>query len=424
MFTRAVRVARIRGVEVRLDPSLVLVVVLVGWVLWVRFAADNPSVVAVVMAAAGTVLFFASLLAHELAHAFEALHRGLPVHQITLFLFGGVTEMDAAAESPRDEFVVAAVGPYVSLVCGAVFGLVATFAPLALGVAGGPVAEVAGLLGWLNVLLAVFNLVPGAPLDGGRVLRAALWWITGDRHKALRVAARAGQLLGLLLVAYGLAGLVRSGIAVAIGAFWWVLIGGFLWLAARNELRQSELDAVLGEVTIGELVGAPATVLAAGQRLDAPDLPAPAGDLVAVVDADRMVGVIPSHELARLDPADRAMRLAGDLAVGVEDRPTVGAHEDLHAVVAAFRTGTDVIRVAHPDGTVAVVSERDVARALGRWRRDRAGGRRRWRPGRRPVDPVPGGPEPVGSDPASPQPANPDPASPDPANPAPDEAAR
>jgi hypothetical protein len=124
----------------------------------------HPTGIAVAMAIAGAVLFFASILAHELAHAFEALHRGLEVHGITLFLFGGVTEMDARSESPRDEFVIAAVGPYVSLLCGAAFGLLATYATwlFPAGLAQ-PVADVAGLLGWLNVLLAVFNLVPGAP---------------------------------------------------------------------------------------------------------------------------------------------------------------------------------------------------------------------------------------------------------------------
>jgi Zn-dependent protease len=172
MFSRAVRLVRIRGIDVRLDPTLVLIALLVGWTFGTRFATVHPLGTAITMAAAGATLFFVSILAHELAHAFEAMHRGIEVRGITLFLFGGVTEMDASSETPRDEFVIAAVGPYVSLLCGAAFGLLATYASWLFPPAfATPVADVAGLLGWLNVLLAVFNLVPGAPLDGGRVLR-------------------------------------------------------------------------------------------------------------------------------------------------------------------------------------------------------------------------------------------------------------
>src|SRR5699024_10473211 len=127
---------------------------------------------------------------------FEARHRGIRVHAITLLLFGGVTEMHAHGQRPNDEFAIAAAGPYASLVCAATFGLLATFAhDLLPDAAADPIAEVAGLLGWWTLLLALFNLVPGAPLDGGRVLRAILWWLLGERMRALRITVRAGQLL-------------------------------------------------------------------------------------------------------------------------------------------------------------------------------------------------------------------------------------
>lgn len=369
MFTRAVPIARVRGVEVRLDPSLVLIVVLVGWTLGARFAADHALSTAIPMAAAGTLLFFISLLAHELAHALEALHRNLEVHSITLFLFGGVTEMHATTDSPRDEFVIAAVGPYVSLVCGAVFGLIATFATALPAAVGVPIADVAGLLGWLNVLLAVFNLVPGAPLDGGRVLRAGLWWITGDRRRGLRIAARAGQALGLGLAGYGLAGLVMGGIAVAFAAFWWVLIGGFLFAAARTELRQSDLDDLLLRHHVTDLFTEQPRVLDAGQRLDAADLPRPAGDLVTVVADARLVGVIPAEDLAALHPTEQALRIAGELAEPVDDRPEVAVDATLRTLVDGFHQGADAVRIVAGERPVAVLTERDVARGIQRLRR-------------------------------------------------------
>ncbi len=369
MFTRAVRIARVRGVEVRLDPSLALIVVLVGWTLGARFAADHALSTAIPMAAAGTLLFFASLLAHELAHALEALHRDLEVHSITLFLFGGVTEMHATTDSPRDEFVIAAVGPYVSLVCGALFGLVATFATALPAAIGPPVAEVAGLLGWLNVLLAVFNLVPGAPLDGGRVLRAGLWWITGDRRRGVRISARAGQALGLGLAGYGLTGLVMGGTAVAFAAFWWVLIGGFLFAAARTELRQSDLDDLLLRHRVADLFSTPPRVLDAGQRLDAADLPNPSGDLVAVVSGTRLLGVIPAEDLATLHPTERALRLAEELAEPIDDRPEVSVDATLRTLVDGFHQGSDAVRIVAEEQPIAVLTERDVARGIQRLRR-------------------------------------------------------
>jgi Zn-dependent protease len=367
MFSRAVRISRIRGIDVRLDPSLVLIALLVAWTFGTRFAEAHPLPVAVAMALAGAVLFFASILAHELAHAFEALHRGLEVHGITLFLFGGVTEMDARSESPRDEFVIAAVGPYVSLVCGALFGLLAANAAwlFPAGVAG-PVADVAGLLGWLNVLLAVFNLVPGAPLDGGRVLRAGLWWVLRDRRRALRIAARAGQLLAAALVAFGLYAIGTAGTAGLIGGFWWVVIGLFLWTAARAELRQSDVDAVLHGRRAADLIGELPPPITASQPLDTVDPTSAAGgrELLTVLDGDHLVGVIPVHELEAMHPADRSVRSAGDVVHDVEHLPIVDLDAGVRELIAAFVGDDRAVRIARGGRPVGVVTEREVATRL------------------------------------------------------------
>jgi Zn-dependent protease len=372
MFRRAVRLVRVRGIDVRLDPSLVLIAVLVAWTFGARFAEVHPLGTAITMAAVGAVLFFASILAHEIAHAFEALHRGLEVHGITLFLFGGVTEMDARSESPRDEFVIAAVGPYVSLLCAAAFGLLATYAAWLLpAAAAGPVADVAGLLGWLNVLLAVFNLVPGAPLDGGRVLRAGLWWVLKDRRRALRIAARAGQVLGAAIGLFGVWAISRTGAAGLIGGFWWIVIGLFLWSAARLELRQSTVDAVLDGRRARDLVGALPTPIASDRRLDTVDEHALAGgrELLPVHDDGRLVGVIPLPELADLHPSDRSLRVAGEVFVTVDDLPLVDLDADVRDLIAAFAGEQRAVRVADAGRPIAVVTEREVARALEALRR-------------------------------------------------------
>ncbi len=322
MFSRAVRVLSIRGIAVRLDPSLLIIALLIGWTFAARFAADHGRLTGITMAVAGTVLFFASILAHELAHGLEARHRGLEVHGITLFLFGGVTEMEAHGHRPRDEFAIAAVGPWTSLVCGAIFGLMATSAGLLGPRLAGPVGDLAGLLGWLNVLLAIFNLVPGAPLDGGRVLRALLWWVTRDRFRAIRITARIGQALGIGLALFGLWVFATTPAGV-LGAIWYVIVGLFLHGAARAELRSAKLDQLYSEWTVAELF-------------------------------DGFQG-----------------RSDASLAVDPSTLPTVRDDADLHTLIDAFQDH-DVVLVVRDDAPQVVIAEREAAAAIGRIRRTRA----------------------------------------------------
>ncbi|MEX1177349.1 MAG: site-2 protease family protein [Nitriliruptor sp.] len=363
---RAIRIARVRGVEVRLDPSLVLLASLLAWLLFARFSPVHGGWVAATMAASASGLFFASILVHELAHALEALHRDIEVASITLLLFGGVTEMHSESEHPRDEFVIAAVGPYASLVCAAVFGLVAAASTFVPGQAGGAVLEVARLLAYLNVLLAVFNLVPGAPLDGGRVLRAAIWYVTKDRLRAVRAAARAGQAFALVLVAFGILEFTRGLEVAAVGGLWWIIIGLFLFGAARSELRRSRLLTLYEGRTVSDVLGPGPRVVAADHPLETLDLEAGDEDHLLVADgAGRVTGWLDLVELRGLHPTDRSVRTAGDLARDASDLPSVTAATPLESLVQRFlRTDEDHLRVEHEGRTIAVLSERRTARAL------------------------------------------------------------
>lgn len=373
-MNRALRIARVRGVDVRLDPSLLLLALLLVWLLTTRFGPAWGTPTALAMGAAASVLFFVSILVHELAHALEALHRDIEVEGITLLLFGGVTEMHTESRHPRDEFVIAAVGPYASLVCAAVFGLIAAAAPFALPrAASGAVIEVARLLAYLNLLLAAFNLVPGAPLDGGRVLRAALWLLTGDRIRAVRGAARAGQAFALALVAFGILEFARGLELAAIGGVWWILIGVFLFTAARAELRRARLQALYRGRTVADVLGPGPQHVSADTRLDLLDPEGAADDHFLVTAAagaggpvgDPVVGWLDPAELRAMHPADRSVRTAGDVARPVAGLPTVAADTALETLVQRFlRSTDDRFRVEHEGRTVAVLSERRTARAL------------------------------------------------------------
>lgn len=393
-MNRAIRVARVRGVEVRLDPSLLLLALLLTWLLSVRFSEVYGTGPAVVMGVVASLLFFGSILAHELAHAFEALHRDIEVAAITLLLFGGVTEMHSESQHPRDEFVIAAVGPYASLVCAAVFGLVAAGASTFLGGSfGAAVLEVSRLLAYLNVLLAAFNLIPGAPLDGGRVLRAAIWYVTHDRRKAVRGAARAGQFFAIATVAFGVVEFTRGLEVAAIGGVWWVIIGVFLFGAARSELRRADLLALYDGRTVTDVLGPGPQLVGRDQRVEVLDPDASGDDHLLVTggavrasggplgtggdgpDGDPVTGWLDADALRGLHPADRAVRTAGDLARPIAELPTVAADLPLEALVQRFlRSDDDRLRVLHEGRTIAVLSERRTARAL---RELGAGGRGR-----------------------------------------------
>ena len=253
MLRRAVHVTTAAGVPVRLDPSLVLIIALVTWTFQPRFAARFPVALALVLSLCVAVLVVLSVLAHELGHASEARRRGVHVGGVTLFALGGATELGGHGRTPRDELAVAALGPWISLVIAAACGITATVADEFLrGDLGAAVALVAGLLGWINLGLAAFNLLPAAPLDGGRMLHALLWRTLRDRHRATLVTSGLGQLLGVVLFVFGafvLASGLRAGgpdgadAGLAVGGIWSLVIGVFLLVAARGELRRSRRRA-------------------------------------------------------------------------------------------------------------------------------------------------------------------------------------
>ncbi|MFC9622821.1 site-2 protease family protein [Streptomyces sp. NPDC056930] len=240
---------RIAGVRVGVHWSVLLIFGIIALGLSQgRLPETHPGRSWAVYWAAGlctAVVFFASLLAHELAHAVVARRNGVEVDDIVLWLLGGVARLKGEASSPGAELRIAGVGPLVSLLLGALFTLGAWL--LYLASVSGIVVEMVAWLAGINVLLAVFNAVPAAPLDGGRLLRAFLWWRTGDRLRATAGATAAGRIFGWLLVVFGLIAFMRTG---AFGGLWPALIGWFLIAAATAEGRQAQLRGVLAGVPV------------------------------------------------------------------------------------------------------------------------------------------------------------------------------
>ena len=245
MVRNTVPLFRVRGIEVGVHVSWLIVFGLVTWSIAMGFVPQAlPGIAPIeawIIGAISAVLLFASVLLHELAHSFVAISRGLPVHSITLFLFGGVSNLSADSKDPRTEFLIAIVGPLTSF----------AIAGAALLLANVPLDERIGVvvtyLIVVNALLGAFNLIPGFPLDGGRVFRSIVWRATGSVRRATEIAAAVGQLVGFGFVAWGI---LRVFDGDLLGGLWTAAIGLFLQNAAGSSVQQLALDQRLRSVRV------------------------------------------------------------------------------------------------------------------------------------------------------------------------------
>jgi Zn-dependent protease len=246
MLRGSIRIGRAFGIELRLHVSWLIIFALVTWALTVSyFPSVFPDWNLGSRIAAGLItslLFFASVLAHELAHSIVSQRQGIPVQSITLFVFGGVSQITEEPKRPQDEFRMAIVGPLTSLVWGGILWGIFFAVRNIDNFAAQFVTAVTYWLGYINLALGVFNLIPGFPLDGGRVLRSILWWRTGNLMSATRVAANIGRIIGFLFI--------FGGIYLVFTPYWpngiWIaLIGWFLESAASGSYRQLQLQEML-----------------------------------------------------------------------------------------------------------------------------------------------------------------------------------
>jgi Zn-dependent protease/predicted transcriptional regulator len=254
----SLQVARVFGIPIYVHFSWVLVFALIAWTLATDYFPDRYPELAVTSywarGLAASLLFFASVLLHELGHSLVAIRSGIAIESITLFIFGGVARLASEPRDGRTEFKIAAAGPLVSIGLAGVF-----FAIAESGLFGGAGAAVARYLAAVNLVVAVFNLVPAFPLDGGRLLRGVLWRPLG-KLRATRMAAGAGTFFAYFLILSGAINMLRG---AAVTGIWHVLLGWFLKEAAVSAYRQVRLDdalegLVVSDVMIREVVAIPA----------------------------------------------------------------------------------------------------------------------------------------------------------------------
>ena len=320
----SISLGRIAGIKVGINASVFLIVaILVFGLASGQLPAAYPgrSVIAYAIGAIiAAVLFLASLLAHELAHSLVARRNGIEVESIVLWLLGGVAQLRGEAKTPGADFRIAIVGPLTSLLLAVGFGLAAA-GVASLGNAGLPF----GVLMYLaatNAVLAVFNLIPAAPLDGGRVLRAALWQWRGNRHTAAINAARAGRIFGFIMIALGVVQVVTGR---GLDGVWLALIGWFVVSAATAEEQQARLSGRLAGVTVGQVMAAQPTVVDGNLAVD---------DFVAqmaltnrfstypLIDAaGRLTGLVTLNRVRDVPPSLRATTYLRDIACPPSEVP-------------------------------------------------------------------------------------------------------
>lgn len=348
-MNRGLYIGRIFGVNIHIDWSWILIFLLVTWSLATGlFPAWHPDWSPGLrwgVAVAASLLFFVSILLHELSHSLVAKARGLPVRRITLFLFGGVSNIEREPPTPKTEFLIAVVGPITSILLGVIFIALAAFSAATSNITGsdpqtvaqqfGPLTTLLAWLGPINILLGLFNLIPGFPLDGGRILRAALWSATKDLRKATAWAAGVGRMTGWMFIAAGVA--MALGVKLPffgtglIGGLWLIFIGWFLNSAAANSYQQTVVRNLLEDVPVFRLM-----------RLNVPTVSPTLSvshlvyDYVMgaderafpVMEGDRLVGLVCLEDIRKVPREAWDRVTVGDIMTDVNHLDIVTASED------------------------------------------------------------------------------------------------
>lgn len=370
----SIRLGSVRGLVLRAHWSVPLVMLFFAYGLAVRtlpgYAPGLAPVVYAVAGVAGAVLLLVSLLVHEAAHALTARRAGMGVRDVTLWALGGFTRMDRPATA-RTAFVVAVSGPLASLLLGGIGLGAAAAAEAAPG--WRILVAVLGWLGGTNLVLGVFNLLPAAPLDGGRLLQAALWWRTGDRERAQRAAGRSGQVVGMVLAVLGWLAFARG----VSGGLWLILVGVFVSGVAAAERRWAELVTALRGLRVGQTMTAPVVTGPDWLTVDRFLTEVAAGARHAVLPLldfeGRPSGVVQLGRLAAVPAGERASLRARDVATPLS-RCALATPDEL-LTSALERIGTEgrllPILVMDDSRLLGIVTAHDIDRS----RRTAQGGR-------------------------------------------------
>ncbi|MCE5212866.1 MAG: site-2 protease family protein [Deltaproteobacteria bacterium] len=367
MFGRPISLFTIFGFEIKVDVSWLLLAALITWSLasglFPEYYKNLPQSAYWWMGAAGTVGLFLSIIFHELTHSLVARRFGVSMKEITLFIFGGVAQMNEDPPHPKAEFMIAVVGPLSSFFLGLVAYLF-----YHIGVQNGWPVTVTGVLNylcWLNIVLAAFNLIPAFPLDGGRILRSALWRWKKDIRWSTDIAAQIGSGFGLLLTIMGIIYIVRGNF---VGGLWWFLIGLFVRSAAQSSYRQILARDLFHTKKVKDLmVTNPVTV---PRSISLEEF---IRDYVykyhfqayPVLSFGRLTGCIFLKQIASIPREEWAQQTVGAVALPCNNEITIGPEEDADKALELMnKTGNSRLLVVNGDELEGILSLKDMLALL------------------------------------------------------------
>jgi Zn-dependent protease/CBS domain-containing protein len=364
-MTPSIRLGRIFGIEIGFNWSLIFIFALVAWTLATGILpADVPGYAPVlywITAAAGALLFYVCLLAHELSHALVARRKGVKVAGITLWLFGGMARLEGEPASAQSEALIAGVGPVTS------FGVAAIAFGVSLVMSSN--ALVSDLFLWLtivNVALGLFNLVPAFPLDGGRLLSSLLWWRSGSRQRGVHTAVRVGRVFAYLMIA---GGAVELFLGAPVNGIWIVFLGLFLLSAGASEEAGTTVRTLLRSVPVSAAMTSPVVTLpdwVTVEQFIESVAPNHAFTTYPVHDqSGKLTGVVRLSDLVRVGRNERGTTRLFQAARPIAEVPTTNPREDLAALIQRIGSAIDQRVLVFDQGNlVGIVSPADVARVL------------------------------------------------------------
>jgi Zn-dependent protease len=349
VFGRSFKIATIRGIPVNVDASWIWIAVLAVYTLWSRFDARFPALgdgAALAYAVLGAALFFVAVFLHELAHAVSARLSGIRVEGITLVFFGGFTAARSEEKGPGPAFLIAALGPGTSLALGGLFWWLSRLTQST----DGPLPGLLQYVGFINVFMAIFNVLPGLPLDGGRMLQATVWRVTGSRTRGTRVAAVTGMGMGVVLFGLAILEATRNDLFAAV---WVGIIGMFIFQGARAAEQQIGVADRLRNATVADAMEPPPPAVPADLSLSETlhrYLRGHEQEAFPVVESDgRVIGMI-SFNSARALGAQDPLRPAREAMIPLER--VLVAHPDERLDEVSTRLGTARAALVLRDGTL------------------------------------------------------------------------
>ena len=363
-MSSSIRLGRLFGIDIGANWSLVFVFALITWTLANQVlpvdVPGQPALAYWVAGAVGAVAFYACLLAHELAHALVATRNGVKVAGITLWLFGGVSQLDGEPKNAGAEALIAVVGPLTSLAV-ALITFVLALLPFP--------ALIGDLLAWLalvNVALALFNLVPAFPLDGGRLLGAFFWWRQGTRQRGVHSAVRIGRVFAYLMIAFGVFELFTGSV---LNGIWIAFVGWFLLSAGSSEEAGTAIRGLLRSVPVSAAMTSPVVTVPDWVTVDQfIESVAPQHRFTTYPVHDpsgQLTGIVRLGDLVRMPAGARAQQRLRDRARPISEVPTTRPDEDLAALLQRIGPGLEQRVLVFDKGQlVGIVSPADVARLL------------------------------------------------------------